>query len=161
MKIPKWYQKPVGVGFLLWLFFPVGLYFMWKEKVWTSKTRIIITSVLSLFIILALAGEKSDDSIPHSDIQRLSGLTFVYEETGVVAILEFDNDKECGYSAGTSDFNMVSLGKYFFNENSSTITFSWEKIGPKKAKAIIKNNNIVELVVEGPSGNAVYKLLTN
>lgn len=98
MKIPKWYQKPVGVGFLLWLFFPVGLYFMWKEKVWTSKTRIIITSVLSLFIILALAGEKSDNSIPHSDIQRLSGHTFVYVETGVVAILEFESDE---YKAGT------------------------------------------------------------
>ena len=28
----KFTQKPIGVIFWLWLFFPVGIYFMWKER---------------------------------------------------------------------------------------------------------------------------------
>lgn len=33
---------------------------MWKEKMWSSKTRIIITSVFSLFIIIGLAENESN-----------------------------------------------------------------------------------------------------
>jgi len=56
----KFTQKPIGVIFWLWLFFPVGIYFMWKEKMWSSKTRIIITSVFSIIIIVGLAGKNGN-----------------------------------------------------------------------------------------------------
>jgi hypothetical protein len=71
----KWYQQPLGVGVLLWLFFPVGLYFMWKEKVWASKTRIIITSVICLFIIVGLAG-KNDNGEDKEQVKMVSDKIF-------------------------------------------------------------------------------------
>jgi hypothetical protein len=78
----KWYQQPLGVGVLLWLFFPVGLYFMWKEKVWTSKTRIIITSVISLFIIAGFAGKKDNTSIQSENVSSQLNESLSTEETG-------------------------------------------------------------------------------
>jgi hypothetical protein len=60
-------QKPIGIIVWLWLFFPVGIYFMWKGKIWSSKTRIIITSIISLFIIVALAGKKENPSLKNEE----------------------------------------------------------------------------------------------
>ncbi len=71
----KWYQKPVGVGFLIWIFFPVGLYFMWKEKVYSQKTRIVLTSVLSLFLIIGLTGKKSVTTTADGDSEISSNVS--------------------------------------------------------------------------------------
>ena len=57
----KWYQKPSGTIILLILFFPVGLYLMWKNELWTKKTRWIVTGVLALFVI-ANAGKNNSNS---------------------------------------------------------------------------------------------------
>lgn len=57
----KWYQKPTGVIILLIFFFPVGLYLMWKNKLWTKRTRWIVTGVLAL-IIIANAGKSSQSA---------------------------------------------------------------------------------------------------
>ena len=35
----KWYQKPNGAIGMLILFYPVGLYLMWKNEMWTKKTK--------------------------------------------------------------------------------------------------------------------------
>jgi hypothetical protein len=54
----KWHQKPLSVVLLLIFFFPIGLYFMWKNKMWSTKTRWIVTSVI---VILAIAGANNDN----------------------------------------------------------------------------------------------------
>ena len=48
---PKWYQKQTGIIILLILFFPVGLYLMWKYQLWTKKSRWIVSGVLALLVI--------------------------------------------------------------------------------------------------------------
>jgi hypothetical protein len=48
---PKWYQKPTTVIILLIFFFPVGLYLMWKNELWTKKTRWIATGVVAVMVI--------------------------------------------------------------------------------------------------------------
>lgn len=52
----KWYQKPTGVIILLIVFFPVGLYLMWKNDMWTKKTRWIVTTVIAV-VLLANSNE--------------------------------------------------------------------------------------------------------
>jgi len=47
----KWYQKPTGVIILLIIFFPVGLYLMWKNDMWTKKTRWIVTAGIAVLIL--------------------------------------------------------------------------------------------------------------
>lgn len=55
----KWYQKPTGVIILLIFLFPVGLYLMWKNELWTKKTRWIVTGVLALIVIAGPGGDLS------------------------------------------------------------------------------------------------------
>lgn len=47
----KWYQKPAGVIILLIFFFPVGLYLMWKNELWTKQTRWIVTGIIAVLIL--------------------------------------------------------------------------------------------------------------
>lgn len=42
----KWYQKKNGVIILLIIFAPIGLYQMFKNKIWTLQTRVIISLCL-------------------------------------------------------------------------------------------------------------------
>ena len=54
----KWHQNPTIIILMLIIFFPFGIYFMWKNQIWSSKARWIITSIFALGII----GIATDDS---------------------------------------------------------------------------------------------------
>lgn len=46
----KWYQKSFGIIALLILFFPAGLFLMWKYAKWNKKTKWIITGIFSFIL---------------------------------------------------------------------------------------------------------------
>jgi len=50
-----WHEKENNIIILLILFFPLGLFLMWKNKTWSVITRVII----SLFIILIISNNIS------------------------------------------------------------------------------------------------------
>ena len=41
----KWHQNPTIIILMLIIFFPVGIYFMWKNELWDKKARWIITII--------------------------------------------------------------------------------------------------------------------
>ena len=75
----KWYQEPIVVGFLICIFFPVGLYFMWKEKVYSQKTRIIVTYMVPVFLIIVLANSEEKSVTQKEGLP--SGLYGTYHAT--------------------------------------------------------------------------------
>ena len=52
----KWHEKTTYIIICLILFFPVGLYFMWKNNIWSKKARWII----SIFFLLAVIFNSQD-----------------------------------------------------------------------------------------------------
>jgi hypothetical protein len=66
----KWYQqtggviallKTAGVIALLILFFPVGLYLMWKYRVFSKTVRFVVTGFFALLVIASLEREKKTE----------------------------------------------------------------------------------------------------
>jgi len=53
----KWHQKPVSVILLLIFFFPLGLYFMWKNGLWTKTIRWVVSGAFALIVV---AGSKNE-----------------------------------------------------------------------------------------------------
>jgi len=49
-----WYEKDSGVILLLLLFWPVGLYLMWKHSKWSKTTKWSITTILGFMSIVAM-----------------------------------------------------------------------------------------------------------
>lgn len=56
----KFYNSIWFVWLALILFSPLGIFFMWKNKKFSGKTRIILTVVFSIWFILIAAGVKSN-----------------------------------------------------------------------------------------------------
>lgn len=54
----KWYQKSWAIVLFLIIFFPVGLYLMWKHSGWSKLVKIIITAFFAFILIF---GSGSDD----------------------------------------------------------------------------------------------------
>ena len=50
----KWYQKPLGIIALLFLFFPIGLYLMWKYSGWSNQAKWTITGAFAVAVFLML-----------------------------------------------------------------------------------------------------------
>lgn len=55
----KWYETNKGIVMLLIIFFPVGLYLMWKHATWRKGMKIGITAMFVLFLLM---GKISSDS---------------------------------------------------------------------------------------------------
>lgn len=49
----KWYQANSGIIALLFLFFPAGLYLMWKYSPWPKKTRWFVTGVVVVLLLIS------------------------------------------------------------------------------------------------------------
>jgi hypothetical protein len=69
----KWHQKPKSIIILLILFFPVGLYYMWKNNLWSKKTRWIVTAICSLILIGQLGGGSSSGPKAEEVLPNLLG----------------------------------------------------------------------------------------
>lgn len=57
-----WYTKTGWIITLLILFFPVGLYLMWKHCKWGKKTKGIVTAVVLIFALLCSGDSEEPDS---------------------------------------------------------------------------------------------------
>lgn len=63
-KNKKWYQKPVGIIILLILFFPVGLYLMWKYAHWNKVVKLIVTAIIAVIVIVNLVVPRGNNTTP-------------------------------------------------------------------------------------------------
>lgn len=59
----KWYNKTWIVIFLCILFFPIGLYALWKNETITKGWKIGITIAISLILISQLGNDKKDNNL--------------------------------------------------------------------------------------------------
>ena len=58
----EWHHKPKNVILLLFSLFPLGLYYMWKNKMWTVGTRWLIT-IGFLYFLYDDFGEDIEEGI--------------------------------------------------------------------------------------------------
>lgn len=54
-------SKTIINNYIINLFFPVGIYLMWKNELWSKKTRWIISSIFMLLIIVNTNKNKSSN----------------------------------------------------------------------------------------------------
>jgi hypothetical protein len=143
----KWHQKPTSIIILLVLFFPVGLYYMWKNDIWTKKTRWIVTASLAILFLVNAFGENSGG--------ELNGKKFMYIDnvTDIGGVIEFDSNKKCNFFLSAGTFKKSTLGTYILDKDE--ITFIWDKgIGPKSGKLTKESEKDNEWKID--IGTAVY-----
>lgn len=58
----KWYQTTGGIIALLILFFPAGLYLMWKHATWNKTAKWIVTGVFAFFVLVSAFSPDSTET---------------------------------------------------------------------------------------------------
>jgi len=137
----KWNENPKIIIVLLIVFFPLGLYFMWKNSIWSKKTRWIVTGIISVMVI----GNGLNRG-------ELSGKNFFYEKSGysneygsfvrTKGLLSFEDDKNCSLFITINDeSSLLSEGTYKIETEEDwrgwefqKILFTWDSgdIGPEE-----------------------------
>lgn len=56
----RWYQAEAGIILLLALFFPVGVYLMWKYANWPLNTKWLITGFFIFIALIIVSNSKTD-----------------------------------------------------------------------------------------------------
>ncbi|GCA66191.1 hypothetical protein KGMB01110_06270 [Mediterraneibacter butyricigenes] len=59
----KWYQKTGWIIALLILFFPVGLFLMWKYTNWKKPVKGVVTALILIIAVMGVSGEETLDKI--------------------------------------------------------------------------------------------------
>lgn len=145
----KWYQKTGWIIALLILFFPVGLFLMWKYTNWKKPVKGIITA---LILIIALSGIVSPDKLEQITINADTEQTYDINQKISIEATTTPSD----YELSSSDFK-CSGGK--ITTNNQNISFIATKDGSYKIWAEhdgIKSNNLT-LKVEDKAAIAKQK----
>lgn len=62
MESKKWYQKTPTIIIFLILFFPVGLFLMWKYSNWNPKVKWIVSGIFGLLFIATLTSGENNQN---------------------------------------------------------------------------------------------------
>ena len=131
----KWYQKTGWIIALLILFFPVGLFLMWKYTNWKKPIKGIITA---LILIIALSGIVSPDKLEQITLKADTEQTYDINQKISIEATTTPSD----YELSSSDFK-CSGGK--ITTNNQNISFIATKDGSYKIWAEhdgIKSNKL-------------------
>lgn len=145
----KWYQKTGWIIALLILFFPVGLFLIWKYTNWKKPVKGIITA---LILIIALSGIVSPDKLEQITLKADTEQTYDINQKISIEATTTPSD----YELSSSDFK-CSGGK--ITSNNQNISFIATKDGSYKIWAEhdgIKSNNLT-LKVEDKAAIAKQK----
>lgn len=76
----KWYEKSGWVVFWLIVFFPLGLFLMWKYSNWNKIIKIIV----SLFIVFSIVSESSNQNLENISLSADTGYNYnIYSEVPI------------------------------------------------------------------------------
>jgi len=62
-KTSKWYTQNWATILFLILFFPVGLFLMWKYSKWSNKVKVVITTLIGIFVLIGSLNEPNKQAI--------------------------------------------------------------------------------------------------
>ncbi len=117
----KWHQKPISVILLLIIFFPLGLFFMWKNGIWSNTSRWVITVFFTLMVIANLNKNNHKSS---NDSNTNSGQCKELDHSGNFRGVVNDRLKSSGKIPQLVEFN--GNGSYIFQafDTEHSIDFS-------------------------------------
>lgn len=132
----KWYQKTGWIIALIILFFPVGIFLMWKYTDWKRPVKFAVTAFILFF---AIVGLFSPDNLEEISLSANTTSAYDINQEVTITVSTTPND----YKLSDSDFKCTG-GK--LNIENGTITFLSSSPGSYEIWAEhdeIKSNELV------------------
>ena len=133
----KWYQKPVAVVLFLIFFFPVGLYLMWKNELWSKKARVVVTVFFGLLILGSLNNNNESNC---NDIYGTYSGTSKMGYTNGSAKITINNDCTANLTYEQGDFGNATENGIIVKDGTF---YKFKSNGGGVYKLRISNNKII------------------
>lgn len=69
----KWYQQHWAIIVLLWIFFPVGLYLMWRHATWRPQIKWAVSGVLAILVVIVVVASAVGGGGDDGDSSQVVG----------------------------------------------------------------------------------------
>jgi len=119
----KWHHRPISIILLLIVFFPLGLYFMWKNGIWSNTSRWVI-SIFFALIVIANLNKNHHNTSNDSNSNTNSGQCKELDHSGNFRSVVNDRLKSSGKIPQLVEFN--GNGSYIFQayDTEHSVDFS-------------------------------------
>ena len=154
-----WYKRTWGIILMLIVFFPIGLYLLWRYSKWNTTVKGVVTGIVSLFVIAAMAGNGNDNKEPEPDRSMPSQLvteetTEASSETGSEATTGTTTDSETTTTATSSDATTESV-----TATKANTTTSAKVTTVTKAETTTTTTTVI-VVTEAPTEKPTQRTYT-
>ena len=132
----KWYQKTGWIIALIILFFPVGLFLMWKYTDWKKPVKFAVTAFILFFAIIGLF---SPDSLEEISLSANTTSAYDINQEVTITVSTTPND----YQLSDSDFKCtggklnIENGKITFRSSSSGSYEIWAEHNEIKSNELV------------------------
>jgi hypothetical protein len=116
----KWYQKPTGIIILLIVFFPVGLFLMWKNEMWSKKTRWIVTGAIGILFIANAGGSGSADKPKLEEVMPQAIGSWSHEKSRIMGGMKISQFYELSISKNEGEY-IYNCKKTVIDEYSGNV----------------------------------------
>ena len=175
MENKKWYQKSWGIILILFLFFPIGIFLMWKHSNWNKLIKIIITIILVFpFIIVMFTGnsetsDNTNNTTENTTNQLEQSNTTLIEDTTQNIIETTENNspwanQEKNIRKFVDEFNAISktpITDIDFRNNHSIAYFVVDDYSDLSIKVNDHNEQGFMLIFEFKNGKASLEKYEN
>lgn len=121
----KWYQKTGYIILLLVLFFPVGLFLMWKYTDWSKNIKIAISAVLALFFGISIIASGGSDEPADATVSDTGIESFDFHRNDALKLEVGDIEDSYFTIDGTDEFSEDDIS--FISSNEDVATFTYDK----------------------------------
>lgn len=120
----KWYQKTGYIILLLILFFPVGLFLMWKYTNWGKNVKIAISAIIAVLFGIGLISSGSDE--PVETVVSDTGIeSFDFYDTDALELEVGEKDKSYFEVEGNEEFSIDDIK--LVSSDNNVVTFTYDK----------------------------------
>jgi len=134
-----WMESPYVIAVLLFLFFPLGLYLLWKHPAWSKTRKVAWTGMWAGLLMIGLMGSRSGRTTPEagisgemrptsveyrdaSDQSGRSNSFFIVPQP--VKVLAVDRNRRDGW---VRELDFSPDGKYLITEDRLWRTGGWNE----------------------------------
>ncbi|MDD6059661.1 MAG: hypothetical protein PUB97_04665 [Ruminococcus sp.] len=155
-----WYKRTWGIILMLILFFPIGIYLLWRYSKWNTTVKGVVTGIAALFVIAAMAG--NDNKEPEPDRSMPSQLvteetTEASSETGSEATTGTTTESETTTTATSSEVTTESVAT---TQANTTTSAKITTVTKAETTTTTTTTTTVIVVTEAPTEKPTQRIYT-
>lgn len=161
----KWFTTDWGIILLLVVFFPIGLYLMWKYSKWSTVSKIVITIIIVLFVFMP-HDKKTETEVTTENVIKTEELSTkkepIFEENVASKEAETQTNEEKIKAIVQNQLGNDVIDTWVKDMDGYVVDIRYKLQDNFSNKDIVKGNNIriAKIMVDLINSNLPIEIVT-